>query len=65
MKTRTLIAIIACALAGCDDPQGQTQRFLREAAKAEDAARGKVDPLPEPQKREIAPLVIERDPFKR
>ena len=65
MKTRIFIAIIACALAGCDDPQGQTQRFLREAAKVEDAARGKLDPLPEPKKREIPPLAIERDPFKR
>ena len=65
MKVRTLLAIAACTLAGCEDPRGQTQRFLREAAKAEDAARGKVDLLPEWKKREIPPLVIERDPFKR
>ena len=65
MKIRTLIVVATCALAGCEDPQGQTQRFLREAAKAEEAARGKVDPLPEWKKREIPPLVIERDPFKR
>ena len=63
--TRTLLAIAAFTLAGCDDPQGQTQRFLRDAAKAEDAARGKVPPLPEPAVRKIPPLAIERDPFRR
>jgi hypothetical protein len=62
---RSWILLAACALAGCENPEGQTDRFLTEATKNLEDARGKVPPLPAFKPREVAPLVIERDPFKR
>ena len=55
----------ACALAGCANPEGQSDRFLAEAAKRSEGARGKVPPLPTLKPGDVPPLVIERDPFKR
>ena len=65
MRARFWIALAACVLAGCENPEGQTERFLEEAAKSAEVARGKVTPLPAFKPREVAPLVIERDPFRR
>lgn len=65
MKARFWIALAACVLSGCENPEGQTGRFIAEAEKNAEVARGKVTPLPAYKPREIAPLVIERDPFKR
>jgi hypothetical protein len=66
MNLRLSLALAACVLAACEDPQGQTQRFLSEATKGvEEKERGKVPPLPSFKPREVTPLVIERDPFKR
>ena len=59
------ILLTVCAVAGCENPEGQTDRFLAEATKNLEDARGKVPPLPAFKPREVAPLVIERDPFKR
>ena len=55
----------ACALAGCENPEGGTDRFLAQSAKRAEDARGKVPPLPGYKPREVPPLVIERDPFRR
>ena len=66
MMIRAGFLLIACVLAGCENPAGQTERFLAEGTKGvEEKARGNVNPLPSLKPREIAPLVIERDPFKR
>ena len=67
MRIRTCVMLAACLLAGCENPQGQTERFLAGPAKGvEESARGNVPPLPPSFKpREVPPLVIERDPFKR
>jgi hypothetical protein len=65
MRARFWIALGACVLAGCENPEGQTERFLAEAAKDVESTRGKVPPLPGPKPRDVTPLVIERDPFKR
>jgi hypothetical protein len=65
MRPRFWIALAACVLAGCENPEGQTSRFLAEAAKDVESTRGKVPPLPAFKPREVAPLAIERDPFKR
>lgn len=62
-RIRTLLAVLA--LAGCENPEGQTNRFFAEATKQIEDARGKVPPLPSHKPREVAPLVIERDPFRR
>ena len=64
MRSWVLLAA-ACALAGCENPEGQTDRFLAEAAKRAEESRGKVPPLPSYKPREVPPLVIERDPFRR
>ena len=64
MKARWIL--LACVLAGCENPEGQTGRFLAGATKDVENARGKVPPLPEYRPRPaVTPLVIERDPFKR
>jgi len=60
-----MVLAAACALSGCENPAGQTDRFIAEAAKRVEHARGKVPPLPSYKPREVTPLVIERDPFKR
>ena len=66
MKLRACLLLAGLALAGCENPEGQTERFLAEGTKAvEEKARGHVPPLPALKPREVAPLVIERDPFKR
>ena len=67
MKRRALLTLAAFALAGCENPQGQTERFLAEGTKGVEVnARGNLQPLPPSFKPpEAAPLVIERDPFKR
>ena len=66
MKPRALLMLAAVTLAGCENPAGQTERFLAEGTKGvEEKARGKVTPLPGFKPAEIPPLVIERDPFKR
>ena len=66
MKIRAGLMLIACTLAGCENPAGQTQRFLAEGTKGvEEKARGNVPALPSLKPREIPPLVIERNPFKR
>jgi len=65
MRARCWIALAVFVLAGCENPEGQTDRFLAEAAKNAEDARGKVTPLPAYKPREVPPLAIERDPFKR
>jgi hypothetical protein len=68
MNASRLASLVACAfaLAGCENPTGQTARFLAQGLKGvEEQVRGKVDPLPSYKPREVPPLVIERDPFKR
>jgi hypothetical protein len=63
-----LVSVVASAfaLAGCENPAGQTERFLTQGMKGvEEQERGKVPPLPSFRPREVPPLVIERDPFKR
>ena len=66
MKIRAGLLLLACALAGCENPEGQTARFLAEGTKGvEEKARGNVSPLPSFKARELPPLVIERDPFRR
>ena len=62
---RTWILLAACGLVGCENPEGRTDRFLADAAKRAGDARGKVPPLPSYTPREVTPLVIERDPFRR
>ena len=62
---RIRILLAACALAGCENPEGQTERFLAQANRSVEDAPGKMPPLPAFKPREVAPLVIERDPFKR
>ena len=62
---RSWIVLAAYALAGCENPEGQTERFLAEATKHVEVASGQTTPLPGHKPREVAPLVIERDPFKR
>ena len=58
--------LAAVALAGCENPAGQTERFLAEETKGvEEKARGNVPPLPSFKPTEIPPLVIERNPFTR
>ena len=52
-------------LCGCGNPEGEADRFLAEAAKRAEDARGKVPPLPALKPRDVAPLAIERDPFRR
>ena len=59
------ILLAACALAGCENPEGQTERFLAQANRNVEDAGGKVPPLPAFKPRQVAPLVIERDTFKR
>jgi hypothetical protein len=59
------ILLAACALAGCENPEGQTERFLAQASQNVEETGGKVPPLPAFKPREVAPLAIERDPFKR
>jgi hypothetical protein len=65
MRRTWIFLLAACALAGCENPEGQTERFLAQAGRAADDERGKMPPLPAFKPREVAPLVIERDPFKR
>jgi hypothetical protein len=66
MRLRAYVLLAACALAGCENPAGETERFLAEGTKGvEEKARGNVRPLPALPPRDVAPLVIERDPFKR
>jgi len=65
MKLRAVAALAACMLSACENPEGQTDRFLAKAAQHAENARGKVPPLPSYQPREVTPLVIERDPFRR
>lgn len=66
MRIRAGFLLAACALAGCESPEGQTARFLAEGTKGvEEKARGNVSALPSFKPREVPPLVIERDPFKR
>lgn len=66
MKLRSWLLLAACALGGCENPQGQTERFLADGTRGvEEKARGNVAPLPSLRPRDVAPLVIERDPFKR
>ena len=60
-----IVFAAACALAGCENPDGRTERFLAESAKRAEEARGKVPPLPGYKPREVTPLVVERDPFRR
>lgn len=62
---RSWILLAACALGGCENPEGQTERFLAQASRSAEEARGNVPPLPAFKPREVVPLVIERDPFKR
>ena len=62
---RIVAAVAACLLCACENPQGQTDRFLADAAKRAEDARGKVPPLPSYKPREVPPLAIERDPFRR
>ena len=62
---RTWILLAASMLAGCENPEGQTERFLEQASRSAEDERGKMPPLPAFKPREVAPLVIERDPFKR
>jgi hypothetical protein len=59
------LLLAACALAGCDNPEGQTERFLMQASQNVEDARGKMPSLPTFKPREVAPLVIERNPFQR
>ena len=65
MKLRIVAALAACLLSACENPEGQTDRFLVEAAKRAEDAHGKVPPLPGYKPREVTPLEIERDPFRR
>ena len=65
MKPRIVAALAACVLCACENPEGQADRFIAEAGKRAEDARGKVPPLPDYQPRKVVPLVIERDPFKR
>ena len=65
MKLRIVAVLAACMLSACENPAGQTDRFLAQAAKHAEDARGKVPPLPGYEPREVTPLVIERDPFRR
>jgi hypothetical protein len=67
MRIRTCVMLAACLLAGCENPQGQTERFL--AGDGEGRRRKeRAETCPattQLQAREVPPLVIERDPFKR
>lgn len=68
MTAIRLVSVVASALAlaGCENPAGQTERFLTRGMKGvEEKERGNVPPLPSFRPREVPPLVIERDPFKR
>ena len=66
MRLHVYALLVACALAGCENPEGQTERFLAQGTKGvEEKARGDVRPLPALPPRDVAPLLIERDPFKR
>ena len=66
MKLQIIAAgLAAFALSACENPEGQTDRFIAEAGKRAEDARGKVPPLPDYQPRKVVPLVIERDPFRR
>ena len=66
MRRRVLVPCLAASLlAACENPEGQTERFLAQATRNNEDARGKVQPLPQFKPREIPPLVIDRDPFKR
>jgi hypothetical protein len=61
-----VLALAACTLTGCENPEGQTERFLTEEMKhLGNDWRGKVPPLPMLKPREVTPLVIKRDPFAR
>ncbi len=61
-----ILALAACTLAGCENPEGETERFLTQEMKylGQDL-RGRVPPLPQRKPREVTPLVIKRDPFAR
>lgn len=66
MKMRICLLLAVWLLNGCENPEGQTDRFLANGTKGvEEKARGNVQPLPTLKPRDVAPLVIERDPFKR
>jgi len=63
--SRSLLLAFVLAVAGCGNPQGQTDRFLKEEVpRLTKDFPGKLSPLPALEPRPVRPLVIARDPFR-